>query len=131
MCLFQVGIGNGEVVHTTYFFSRLKKALITPNKDGDLGMGNVAVVNVYKTLCPQPVHFSPKALARKPVEASLSGHSSLVLLCLLAFSQEGHGGLTERCQHRPVERVGVRSASLVGIHYRCARPAFGGRCWQW
>ena len=66
---------------------------VCPAKKGTDHTYNMGIMNdltmdkTYYTLCAQQVHSLPQGPAGKPVGASLLGHSSLVALCSLAFSQ--------------------------------------------
>ena len=53
-------------------------------------MHDMVMFNEYKTLCAPHVQSLLPTLSRKYVMACLSGHSSLVALCSLVFSQVGH-----------------------------------------
>ena len=90
-------------------------------------LNKLATENTYYTLCGQQVHSQPQALSGKCVRASLSGHSSQVALCSLAFPQAGPIGPEQYCHHHPVVCV---SATLVGTECgfaRCMRPPRGAR----
>ena len=88
MCLLTGGKREGEVVH---FIAQLKRALITPNK---IDMGQDRTTWPWSTSTKRCAHNQctphSKPWQGKRVEASLSGHSCLVALCSLAFSQVGH-----------------------------------------
>ena len=64
---------------------QLNRALMTIIKNREKN-----VFFMYNALCAQQVQPSLQALSEKCARVSLSGHSSLVALCLPVLSQGGH-----------------------------------------
>ena len=90
MCLSQVRQGMVKWCHHKALLNRGAEHTITKTKTDICGLRAARVMfNEYKTLCDLQKHSLLQALSGKRVEASLSGQSSLLTLCLLVSSQGG------------------------------------------